>query len=135
MLRAVMEAVAYNLRWCYESMEHDLGQKTEAVRILGGGTKSKIWMQMFADIFNRKIEVVKDTQIAGAIGGAFAAAIGLGMYHSYDEAKEWAKISAVYTPNQENAPVYEESFVRFKDSYDAVKDIYHKWNGRQENVL
>ena len=125
-----MEAVAYNLKWCYDSLENDLGQKTPAVRILGGGSKSKVWMQIFADVFNRRIEVVKDSQSAGAIGGAFLAAMGLGMYDSFDQAKEWAQIENTFEPNPENVEIYKEGFDRFKESYEAVKDVYKKWNRR-----
>lgn len=128
MLRAVMEGIAYNLKWCYESMEHDLGQQTETVRILGGGTKSRTWMQIFADIFNRKIEVVKDSQVAGAIGGAFLAALGLGMYDSFDDAKQWARVSQVYDPNPQNAELYRKGFENFKQPYYALKDYYKKVN-------
>ena len=128
MLRAVMEGIAYNLKWCYDSLEHDLGQKTPAVRILGGGTKSHTWMQIFADIFNRKIEVVKDTQVAGAIGGAFLAALGLGIYHSFEDAKQWARISQAYEPNPENTELYEKGFENFKQSYSELKEFYKKVN-------
>jgi len=128
MLRAVMESIAYNLKWCYDSMENDLGQKTPVVRILGGGTQSHTWMQIFADIFNRKIEVVKDSQVAGAIGGAFLAALGLGMYDSFDDAKQWAKVSQVYEPNPKNAELYKDGFENFKQSYDELKGFYKKVN-------
>ncbi|MBR0599935.1 xylulokinase [Sinanaerobacter chloroacetimidivorans] len=131
MLRAVMEGIAYNLKWCYESMENDLGHKTPAVRILGGGTRSHTWMQIFADIFNRKIEVVQDTQVAGAIGGAFVAALGLGMYNSFEDAKQWARVSQIYVPDPKNAGLYAEGFENFKQSYDELKGFYKKINKKK----
>jgi xylulokinase len=130
MLRAVMEAVAYNLKWCYENMESDLGRSSDTVRILGGGTKNAVWMQIFADVFGKKIEVIKDTQIAGAIGGAFLAALGLGMYTSFDSVKEWSRVARTYVPNGDNAEVYEACYKNFKDSYASLKDFYTGINGR-----
>lgn len=130
MLKAAMESIAYNLKWCYESMENDLGKKMDVVRILGGGTKNKAWMQIFADVFNRRIEVIRDTQNAGAIGGAFLAALGLGMYKSFDEAKEWAYVENIYEPISENAIAYEKPYENFKDSYNHLKDFYLKVNKR-----
>jgi xylulokinase len=128
MLRAVMESIVYNLRWACESLEKDLGQKIPTVRILGGGSKSKVWMQMFADILGRKVELVQDSQIAGAIGGAFLAAKGLGMYNSFEEAKEWARIKDTFEPNVENTKIYEEMYQLFQDSYSSLKEFYVKAN-------
>ncbi|MDR0840505.1 MAG: FGGY-family carbohydrate kinase [Christensenellaceae bacterium] len=128
MLRAVMEAVAYNLRWCFESLEADLGTKMQAVRILGGGTRSRVWMQIFADVFGREMEVVKDSQIAGAIGAAYLGAIGLGFCEGFDGAKEWSKLAAVYTPSPGHTALYNDGYARFKESYEAVKQPYRRWN-------
>ena len=128
MLRAVMEAICYNLRWACESLEKDLGHKIETVRILGGGSKSKVWLQMFADIFGRKVEVVENSQIAGAIGGAFLAAKGLGMYSSFEDAKQWAKIGCIFEPDFENTKVYEAMYQTFQESYMSLKDFYIKAN-------
>lgn len=128
MLRAVLESTAYNLRWCYESMEKDYGQATEAVRILGGGTKSRVWMQMFADIWGRPIEVVKDSQIAGAMGAAYIGAIGLGVERGFDGCKRWSKVAKTYYPNPEHTEFYQECFERYKGSYEMVKGEYQSWN-------
>lgn len=134
MLRAVMESIAYNLKWCFESMENDLGDKKDVIRILGGGTKNSAWMQIFADVFHRKIEVVRDTQIAGAIGAAFLAALGLGIYHSFDEVKEWAHIERKYDPIEEHALIYEKTYENFKESYGYLKEYYRKVNHGESNV-
>lgn len=128
MLRAVMESIALNLRWCYDSMEADLGRADGTVRMLGGGTKNPVWMQIFADAFGRRIEVIKDTQIAGAIGGAFLAALGLGMYEGFDDVKAWSRVDRVYEPDAANARAYASLYETYKDSYQALKGFYGRLN-------
>lgn len=128
MLRAVMEGIAYNLRWANEAMEKDFGHPTPTVRILGGGTQSKVWMQIFADIFNRPVEVLRNTQAAGAVGAAFIAAMGLGLYDKYEDVKLWAKVEAEYFPIEQNVAVYEEMYQHFKESYHCVADLYQRIN-------
>lgn len=128
MLRALMESVAYNLKWCYDSLENDLGKKADVVRILGGGTNNKVWMQIFADVFNRKIEVLHDSQMAGAIGSGFLAALGLGLYKKMADIKEWARVEHTYKPIPENVAIYEKAFINFKESYSYLKDFYQKIN-------
>lgn len=128
MIRAIYEGIAYNLRWALEALEQDTGCTVPVVRILGGGTKSKVWMQIFADIFNRPVEIVRDTQNAGAIGAAFLAAKGLGMFSSFEDVKQWARVETVYQPDDKNTARYNELYLKFKDSYSSLKGFYYSLN-------
>lgn len=128
LLRAVMEGIAYNIKWSYDAMEKDLDYKTEKIRIMGGATNSKVWMQIFADLFGREVEIVADSQEAGAVGGGFIAALGLGVVSEWNDIKKWVKISDVYKPNPGNKQNYEKGYEMFKESYVALKSIYNKWN-------
>jgi xylulokinase len=128
MVRAIYEGIAYNLRWALEALEHDMEIKVPTVRILGGGTKSKVWMQIFADVFDRPVEIVRDTQNAGAIGAAFLAAKGLGMFSGFEDVKEWAQIETVYHPDPNHAACYLDFYLKFKDSYYSLKDFYFGLN-------
>lgn len=128
MLRAVMEGILYNLRWANEGLEKDIGYAIPTLRVLGGGTQSPVWMQMMADIFNRPVEVIRHTQAAGAVGGAFLAALGLGEFKDFSEVKRWVEVEATYFPKRENVAVYEEIYQYFKESYGSVKDLYRAIN-------
>lgn len=128
MVRAIYEGIAYNLRWALEALEHDMGITVPAVRILGGGTKSNVWMQIFADVFNRPVEIVRDTQNAGAIGAAFLAAKGLGMFSSFEDVKQWAKIETEYQPNPKNAAHYNNLYQMYKKSYNSLAGFYFDLN-------
>ena len=134
MLRAVLESIAFNLKWCHDSMEGDLGTRSDSIRILGGGTKNPLWMQIFADVFNRKIQVIKDTQNAGAIGGAFLASLGLGIYESFDDVKKWTKVECEYEPDAGNAEIYERLYKSYQESYGYLKDFYRKLNDRHNSL-
>jgi xylulokinase len=128
MLRAVMEGIAYNLRWSYEGFEKDYGHGLATIRVLGGGSNDPVWMQIFADIFNKRVEVLYDSQAAGTIGAAFLAALGQGLFKDFQDVKKWARVEHSYFPNKENAGIYENIYQNFKFSYEGVKDLYHKLN-------
>jgi xylulokinase len=85
-------------------------------------------MQIFADVFNRPVEIVRDTQNAGAIGAAFLAAKGLGMFSSFEDVKQWARIETVYQPDPKNTARYDEFYIKFKESYISLKDFYFGLN-------
>ena len=55
-LRAMSEGIAFNIRWILENFEKDFGFSIPCLRIIGGGSQSESWMQIIADITNRKIE-------------------------------------------------------------------------------
>lgn len=87
-IRAVMEGVVYALRDCLEIFK-GLGIKTEKVIARGGGSRSALWRQIQADIFNA--EVVKtEVEEEAAFGAALLAGIGVNVYHDFEEACEMA---------------------------------------------
>ena len=82
-LRAVLEGVALSLRcFCLSVIEPitDLG---EAMIVCGGGAKSDLWMQIFADVYGRKIVVANVDQDAASLGAAAIAARGAGLWEDY----------------------------------------------------
>ena len=49
----------------------------------GGGSKNKSWMQLIADITNRKIITTSQPVNAGAIGAAMCAMVGSGIFKDF----------------------------------------------------
>lgn len=52
----------------------------------GGGTNSRNWMQMRADITGKNIDAVQNMAEASCIGAALLAGLGLGMFNSLEDA-------------------------------------------------
>lgn len=78
-IRAVLEGVALNTPWLLQPFEKFLGRSLDAINIVGGGTNSSVWCQIFADVLQRPIRQVKDPIQANVRGAAFIAAVGLGV--------------------------------------------------------
>ncbi len=74
MARAVMEGVTLGLAYGLERMR-ELGIKPDEIRLTGGGSKSAIWRQICADIFNCRVVTLAEAEGAalGAAIQAFAA--------------------------------------------------------------
>jgi xylulokinase len=112
MVRSVMEGVAYNTRWLMRGVESFIGRPFEALRFIGGGAKSELWCQIFADVLNRPIDRVADPLSANVRGAAFVAAVGLGKLEVQDIASR-VPIEKRYTPNSSHRPIYDELFKAF----------------------
>ena len=129
MARAVMEGVAMSLR---ESMEiiKDLGVPVREMRLSGGGAKSNVWKQIFADVMDQSACTINAEQ-GPAYGVALLAAVGSGQYKNIEEAcratievvkKTPPKKPAVRTYNK-LFPVYQSIYSSLKESFDTIAEI------------
>ncbi len=128
MLRAVYEGVAYNLGWILEIMSEKFGWRQDAVRIIGGGARGDPWLQIIADVTGKRVEKVANPQEAGAVGAAFIAAIGLGIYPDFQTLKKVVRVTRTFEPKAENAEIYSELFDAYKKVYGALRGIHRQLN-------
>lgn len=127
MVRAVLEGVAYNSRWLLTYVEQFLGRKLGAIRLIGGGARSKLWCQIHADVLGRRIEVVDEPVLANARGAAFQAAVALG-HLRVEEIPSLVGIAETFEPDPRNRAVYDELFREFVNLYKANKAIFARLN-------
>jgi xylulokinase len=127
-LRAMSEGIAFNLRWIIENLEKDFGFSIPHLRIIGGGSQSESWMQIIADITNRKIETTTHPRLAGALGAGMCALVGLGIMNSLQDVKKLVIPQHVYIPNVVNSAIYNRQFQSYKDIYKMNKGLYRKIN-------
>ncbi len=71
LIRSTMEAATFNLKAGLDAFKR-CGMAFEKVTLTGGGTKSALWRQMCADIFNLPVRVLKTSENA-AFGAALQA--------------------------------------------------------------
>lgn len=128
LIRAFLEGVAFNTRWMLEPAEKFLGRKIETLNIVGGGAKSAIWCQIFADVMNLTIRQVKDPIQVNARGAAFIAAQALGLLE-FNDLHKHVEFEAEYTPNPANRAIYDKIFSEFTTYYKQTKEIYKRLNG------
>lgn len=122
-LRALMEGAVYALYDNYVFMQES-NVKVKPPLIVGeGGSKSDLWRQIVADVFN--VPVAKMESGAGApFGDALVAGVGSGVFKDYSIAKEWVEFSAINEPNEENNKIYMDMFGVYKEVYAGVKEQY-----------
>jgi len=118
--RALLEAYAYAIAHHVEVM-NEIGYRTERFIVSDGGSASRVWMQIVADVLQRPVQ-----RLAGhpgsCVGAAWTAAIGAGF------ASDWAGISAFVRPadriepRPEPADVYRRSYRRYRSLYRCLAD-------------
>ncbi len=126
-IRAAFEGVAYNSRWVLKYVEKFAKRKLNPLNIIGGGARSDVWCQIYADVLNRTIRQVKDPIQANARGAAFIASVALG-YIEFEDIPNLTHFSQTFTPNPQNVKLYDTLFKEFLLLYKNNKKAYHRLN-------
>lgn len=127
LVRAVLEGVAFNLRWLLGFVEKFAGQRATAINMIGGGAQSDVWCQILADILERPIRQVAHPLLANARGAAMLAAVGLG-YTSFEAYGDRLEIAATYQPDPTRLAIYRPLYQEFVNIYRQNRAIYARLN-------
>jgi xylulokinase len=123
--RAILESNAYDLMFNIEKLEAS-GIIVNEIIAIGGGAVSKKWLQIKADILNRKITTLKNHE-AASLGAALLAGLAIGEYPSYKNAVESTIETDRYIkPNKNNNETYKRRYAIYKDLYESNKTILHR---------
>jgi len=126
--RAHFEGIAYNLRWTIQNMERDFGFKIDALKVTGGGTYNNTWMQIIADVTQRKIISTSQPKNAGALGAAMCAMVGSGTFKEFKEIKKLIRQKDVFIPDANNKKVYDTLFASYQQVFQQLNRTYQAIN-------
>ncbi len=124
MARAVLEGVGHNLRIILAIMQ---GESPEGgIRMIGGGAKGRAWLQILADIWQRKLLIPAYSEEATSMGAAICAGVAVGLYENFSACKDFNPIVDEVLPNPANAAIYDRMHVIFRNAYERLKPIYEQ---------
>ena len=115
--RAILEGLTFEMAYNLEKLE-GFGVAPNRLYACGGGARSKVWLQIKADIWNREILPVK-TEETGALGSAilgFAAVTG--EKDRLALAKKFVQLGEPMRPDAARVEVYREKFLLYKQLRD-----------------
>lgn len=117
--RAILESTAYALRHIMESMA-DVKNISKII-LVGGGSKSALWRQIFADVTGIDIYTPKNP-VEAPLGDAFMAAMSVGQVKRPDEIHSWIEFNEPVKPDINVHQKYNEYFEVYKSLYPELKD-------------
>ena len=122
-IRATLEGITLNLRVILEAFEEQ-GAKVEAMRVIGGGARGRVWRQIMADIYDKPILRPVLLEEATSLGAALAGGIGVGLFKDFSIAEELTPILDIVQPNPAVKPLYDQLYKIFNQSYEAFTPLY-----------
>ena len=88
LVRAAVEAMAYQTRDVVEAMEADTGERLKELRVDGGAAVMDVLCQLQADLLGIPVRRPRHTETT-ALGAAFLAGLGAGLWSDGDLAGLW----------------------------------------------
>lgn len=120
--RACMEGVAYEMRVNYEALAGS-GIHFSKLHATGGGARSKLWMQMKADVLDLPITALR-TADAGTVGSAILTGIAVGLFNNLpDAAACMVQETETYVPSKAMHEKYMKIYQKYKAVYPAVRPL------------
>jgi glycerol kinase len=98
LVRATLEAICFQSREVVDAMAADSGRRLPALKVDGGATGNDVLMQLQADILGVPVvrPAVRETT---ALGAAYAAGLGLGVYASPEELRSLWRADRTFEPS------------------------------------
>lgn len=128
--RAVYEGLAYEWRRCLELLEGTLGGAAQSIRLIGGGTRMRLWVQIKADVLDRPLQLLTlDESVA--LGAALLGGIAGGVYRDENVAlaglrRDLQIIEADPVRAVRHARIYQDSYLPIAP---ALADIHAALGG------
>lgn len=126
MLRAVYEGVAFSHRTHMENLLR-FRERPSGIRISGGAARSRVWVEIFADVFQIPVEVSAGKEL-GTMGAAMCAGIAAGAYRDFQQAVDvFARVDYTCTPNPAAAGIYEAKFRLYQKISGQLDESWKDW--------
>jgi xylulokinase len=121
-IRGVLEGITFELRANLERLATS-GVAIDHLRNTGGGSRSRAWVQLKADVLGRPIEFV-DVRENAAFGAACLAGQATGLFRSAEDAAvAFVHPTATIEPRAAMVAAYDAAFSRYLALYPALNSV------------
>jgi xylulokinase len=131
--RAMLEGIAFEQRFLTEGAEKATNTKASEIIALGGGSRSKVWCQIIADVMQRPVKVVRESE-STCLGTGMLAAAAVGIHKNIElAARSMSGVSSVFEPDASNVGVYQELYEAYRMIYPALRNVFPAINNALED--
>jgi len=119
LFRAVLEGISYGFRHHLDVLA-ERGHSPRRVRVTDGGSKSRVWTQITADVIGLSLEKVA-MRSGSAVAAAFVAGIGVGAFSNWREIERFVEVTEIVESHTD--PVYDRNYAAYRALYPALKEV------------
>lgn len=122
--RAVLEGVSHALQHNIETGTRGGQPLDDALTVVGGASRSELWVQLIADITGRPV-LGSDVDAEASLGAAMLAALGTGVVADASELSNWVRLVERARPEPAARARYAEQHAQYVAAYPALKPVMH----------
>ncbi len=119
--RALLEGITFEMRYNQEKLAQN-GVTIQRLLACGGGARSKVWLQIKADILGCNI-IPTQTEETGAMGSAILGFAAVQGYSPLEIAPRFWKYGKPIRPNDVNREIYSRRYTLYKQLRAFYKEI------------
>ncbi len=120
--RAVMEGVAFEAKAVLDEFARR-GMKIDKLMMTGGAARSRLWSEIVGYVTGCNIYRMNEPETC-CVGAAMTAAVGVGMFKSYDECRSaMVKREKLELGDSGMREFYAEKYARYQSLVEQVKNI------------
>ena len=124
--RALLESIAFEQRLLTTGAEEATGEPIAKLIALGGGSRSRVWCQIIADVLQRTVQVVREPE-STCLGAGMLAAAAAGIHPTIVEAAtKMSGEGVAFAPDASNGPVYDELYEVYCDIYPSLRGVFSR---------
>jgi len=129
-LRAVLEGISLNIGLLCDALQRGTGRPFGALRVVGGGAKSRTWLEILASAIARPVWTLGAAQEANCIGAAMTAYVALGAYDDFEQAADtMIRVEDRIEPDPAASAVYRALAETFSAAYAQISPIHAQLAG------
>jgi xylulokinase len=119
--RAILEGCSYALRDIVDRFK-TMGLGDEELRVVGGGARSPLWLQIKADVTGRPVRAVRGESATSA-GAAMLAGVASGFFSDLEEAAAVTVqlVDEPIVPRAATAELYDDAYHAYRRLFDGIE--------------
>lgn len=121
-VRATLEGIALGLRVALDELRRMTPLRDEMIMV-GGGARSAVWRQIFADIFDCAILKTGIDQQAAALGAAALALVGIGAWPDFGRVRDLHVAEQRSEPDPAAKPAYAAALDAYRLAAAQQRDL------------
>jgi xylulokinase len=121
-VRATMEGIVMGLQIALDALR-ELTRIGDEILVVGGGSRSRLWRQICADVFDLRIVKTNIDQNAAALGAAAVASVGIGLWEDFTKVDTIHRVVDQTEPIPENREIYRELLPIFRRVAEQQAEI------------
>lgn len=125
MIRAALEGVIFNLYTVFLALTEVMDTPVTSIKATGGFSRSKVWRQMMADIFDHDV-IIPESYESSCLGACLLGLYAEKKIDSFEVFKDLIGATYTHQPNPENKNVYRELIPIFINISRRLESEYQK---------